>query len=298
MIKKILLCEPNISEGVDETKISQITEALTKTPGVVLIDVHSDKDHNRTVYTYMGSPEIVLEATKNLAERALDLIDMTKHIGSHPRMGAVDVVPFVIVRNMEKQEALDVAYDFGKFLGSKGVPVYFHEDAAKRPERKRLADIRKGQYEAIEMKMKDEAWRPDEGPFVFVPKSGVTATGVRFHLVAFNINLNTDDIAIGNNIARFLRHSSGGFRFCRAIALPLKDRNMIQVSINLDNYEKTPIPIAFDLVNVIASHYGVSIAEAELIGPVPMAALRDVVRYCLRVHSFDTKQIIESHLLD
>lgn len=297
-MKKILLCELNVSEGKNTEVIAPITSALEGTAGIKVIDTDSEPNHNRSVYTFIGDPECVLQAAKNLTDKAIELIDMTKHQGSHPRMGAVDVVPFVPIRGVEGEEALEIARAYGKYLGSKGVPVYYYEDAARSPERKLLVDIRRGQYEALPEKMKDEAWRPDEGPFAFNAKSGATVTGVRFPLVAYNVNLRTDDMKIGEEIARRMRFSTGGLRFVRAIALPLEGRNLVQVSMNLTNYEKTPIPVVYTTIKGLAETFGVAIADAELVGPVPLQALQDVVRYCLQVRSFDVEQIVESHLLE
>ncbi len=297
-MKKILLCELNMSEGTDEKIIAQATEALKGTPGVTVMDIDSDRDHNRSVFTWIGEPEDVLAGAMNLTKVAVDLIDMAVHKGSHPRQGAVDVAPFVPVRGVEKEEALEIARRYGKFLGSLGVPVFYYEDAATKPERQNLVDIRKGQYEALSEKMKDESWRPDEGPFDFNAKSGATVTGVRFPLIAFNVNLRTDDLKVGQEIAKRMRFSSGGLRYCRGIALPLEEKGMVQVSMNLTNYEKTPIPVVFELVKALADSYGVGIADTELVGPVPLEALREVVRHTLRVRDFSMEQVIETHLLD
>ncbi len=297
-MKKILLCELNMSEGTHQEKIEAVTSALRDTKGITVIDVDSDKDHNRTVYTWIGDPEQVLQGAVNLSTRALELINMTEHKGSHPRMGAIDVVPFVPVRNVSIEEALEIAMRFGKWLGSMGVPVYYYEEAAKKRERQSLVDIRKGQYETLPEKMMDEFWRPDEGPFSFVPKSGATVTGVRSPLIAFNVNLRTNDLEIAKAIAARMRFSSGGLRFVRAIGLSLEGKQMVQVSMNLTNYEKTPIPVVYNLIKTLADSFGVMIAETELVGPVPMAALRDVVRTCLQAHRFEIDQMIESHLLD
>lgn len=297
-MKRILLCELNVSEGRNTEVIDKITAALESSPGIKVIDKDSEPNHNRSVYTFIGEPEAVLQAAKNLTDMAVELIDMTKHSGGHPRMGAVDVVPFVPIRGVEVEEALSTARSYGSYLGGKGVPVYYYEDAATRPERKLLVDIRKGQYEALPEKMKDDAWRPDEGPFAFNAKSGATVTGVRFPLVAYNVNLRTDDMKVGEEIARRMRYSTGGLRFVRAIALPLEERGLIQVSMNLTNYEKTPIPVVYTTIKGLAETFGVEIADAELVGPVPLQALQDVVRYCLRVRHFDTAQIVETHLLD
>ena len=297
-MRKVLLCEINVSEGTDTAKIAAITKALEAVEGVVIMDINSNSDHNRSVYTFMGDPERVLEGAKRLSDAALEQIDMTVHKGSHPRMGAVDVVPFVPIRNVSPEEALEIARAYGKYLGGKGVPVYYYEDAATKPERKVLVNIRKGQYEALEEKMKDPAWTPDEGPFRFCPKCGATVTGVRFSLVAFNVNLRTDDLQIGKAIAKAVRFSSGGFHSVRAIALPLEERRQVQVSMNLVNYKLTPIPLVFETVKMLAESYGVTVGNAELVGPVPLDALHDVVAHYLRVRDFNMEQIIETKLID
>lgn len=296
-MKKILLCELNVSEGTDKAKIERITKALADTPKITIMDVDSDADHNRSVFTWIGEPEDVLAGAINITKIAIQEVDMTKHVGSHPRMGAVDVVPFVPVRNVDKEEALEISHRFGTFLGGLGVPVYYYEEAATKPSRQNLVDIRKGQYEALPEKMQSEEWRPDEGPFAFVPKSGATVTGVRFPLVAYNVNLRTDDLEIAKAIAKRMRFSSGGLRYCRAIGLALEDKGMVQVSMNLTNFEKTPIPVVYEMIKALADSYGVGIAEAELVGPVPLAALEEVIRHSLRVRNFNMEQIIETHLL-
>ena len=297
-MRKVLLCEMNISEGTDAGKIAAITGVLEKVPGLVVLDINSNSDHNRTVYTFMGNPSDVLEGAMRVTDAALEQIDMTNHKGSHPRMGAVDVVPFVPIRNVSQEEAIETARAYGRFLGGRGVPVYFYEEAALRPERKILVNIRKGQYEGFAEKMKDPAWAPDEGPAVFPERWGATVTGVRFSLVAFNVNLRTDDLEIGKAIARAVRFSGGGFHSVRAIALPLEERHQVQVSMNLVNYKMTPIPIVLETIKALAESYGVTVGNAELVGPVPLDALKDVVTHYLRVHDFNMEQIIETKLID
>ncbi|MBZ9686823.1 glutamate formimidoyltransferase [Clostridium estertheticum] len=294
---KILLCEANISEGRNEEIICSVKDVLLQNDDVKMIDFNSDKDHNRSVFTYIGEPEMVLEATKRLVDKALELIDMTKHHGSHPRMGAVDVVPFVPVKGIEIQEAVEISKRFGRYIGSKGVPVYYYENAATSSDRTSLVNIRRGEYEGLAEKMKKPEWIPDEGPVEFIPKSGALVTGVRFPLVAFNVNLRTNDIEIANRIAKAVRNISGGFRYVRAIGLHIAEKDMVQVSMNLINYTKTPIPRVMETVRSEAARYGVMIASAELVGPVPIEALEEVVRHCLQVHDFSIKQIIETNLL-
>ena len=295
---KILLCEPNISEGRDKDVVEQVADAVRSVPGVKLIDYSSDPDHNRSVFTYLGEPADVLEATKRLAATAFELIDMRTHKGSHPRQGAVDVAGFIPVRGVEPAEAVEIARQLGQYVGGLGVPVFYYEDAATRPERKSLPDIRKGEYEALAAKLKLPEWAPDEGPAEFNAKSGALVTGARFPLIAFNVNLRTDDVGIADKIARAVRHVSGGYRYVRAMGLLLEDKGMAQVSMNLINYTKTPIPRVLETIRAEAARYGVAIAGTELVGPVPLGALEEVARYYLQVHDFSTEQIIELALID
>ena len=243
-MRKIILCEPNISEGRDLGAVEQVAAEVRSVPGVRLIDYSSDPDHNRSVFTYLGEPEDVLEATKRLAVKAFELIDMTQHHGSHPRQGAVDVAAFIPVRGVETAEAVEISRRFGRFAGGLGVPVYYYEDAATRPERKSLPDIRKGEYEALPGKLARPEWTPDEGPAVFNAKSGALVTGSRFPLVAFNVNLRTTDASVADRIAKAVRQISGGFRYVRALGLALEDKGLVQVSMNFINYTKTPLPRA------------------------------------------------------
>ncbi len=297
-MKQVLLCEPNISEGRDRNLVEQVADEIRGVAGIKLLDYSSDPDHNRSVFTYLGEPERVLQAAQALTTKAFELIDMTQHQGTHPRQGAVDVVPFIPVSGIETAEAVEIARRFGRYVGGLGVPVYYYEDAATRPERAHLPAIRKGEYEALPDKLKDPAWAPDEGPAVFNPKSGALVTGARFPLVAFNVNLRTTDLTIADRIAKAVRHINGGFRYVRALGLPLEDKGMVQVSMNLINYAKTPIPRVFETIRSEAARYGVNVAGTELIGPVPLAALEEVLKHYLQVHDFAMEQIIETALMD
>ena len=304
-MKQVLLCEPNISEGRDLAVVEQIVDQIRRVSGARVLDYSSDADHNRSVLTFLGEPAPVLEAAKGVAAKAVELIDMATHRGSHPRMGAVDVVPFVPVRGMSTDEAIEIARRFGAFVGGLGVPVYYYEDAATRAERRKLPNIRKGEYEALEEKLRDPAWAPDEGPAAFNSRSGATVTGVRFPLIAFNVNLRTTDLSIANRIARAVRHINGGYRYVRAIGLLLADvdrasaeEGLVQVSMNLVNYERTPIPRVLETIRSEAARHGVSVAGTELIGPVPLGALEEVVKHYLQAHDFSMDQIIETALLE
>jgi glutamate formiminotransferase len=295
---KILLCEPNISEGRDLAIVERIANEVRSVADVRLIDYSSDGDHNRSVFTYLGEPEPVLEATRRLAAKAFELIDMTTHRGSHPRQGALDVAAFIPIRGVDTVEAVGVAREFGRYVGGLGVPVYYYEDAATRPDRKSLPDIRKGEYEALPDKLGRPEWAPDEGPATFNARSGVTVTGARFPLVAFNVNLRTTDVAVADRIAKSVRYVSGGYRYVRAMGLPLDDKGLVQVSMNLIHYDKTPIARVLETVRAEAARHGVAVAGTELVGPVPLAALEDAVRYYLQLHEFSTGQIIETALIE
>lgn len=288
---KVLLAEVNVSEGRNLEHIEVMRAALMEGAVLRILEVNSDKDHNRTVFTYSGEPQEVLEGTKRLAKKAVELIDMTRHSGAHPRMGAVDVVPFIPARDVTQEEALEVARAFGAYLGSLGVPVYYYEEAATKPERKSLVDIRRGEYESFAEKMTKDEWRPDEGPFEFVPKSGATVTGVRFPLVAFNVNLRTDDLAAGKQIVKAVRAATGGYQNVRAIALEIPDKKMVQISMNLTQYQKTPIHRVFETIKSEADSRGILIADTELVGPVPVMALEDMMKFYLRCYSFNMEQL-------
>lgn len=278
------MAEVNFSEGTNLDIVEQIKNELLSVEGVELIDANSDKDHNRTVFTYKGTPGDVLEGTKRLSKKAIELIDMTTHKGSHPRMGAIDVVPFIPVKDVTTAEAVEIAKEYGKYLGELGVPVYYYEDAQDKEYRKLLPKIRKGEYEALEEKMKDAEWAPDEGPTTFNAKSGATVTGSRFPLIAFNVNLNTEDLAIGKKIVKAVRGATGGFTSVRSIALEIPEKKQVQVSMNLTNYSKTPIHRVFEVIKMEAERYGVTIANTELVGPVPVYALTELLQFYIRVN--------------
>ncbi len=295
---RILMCVPNISEGKVLETVEQIVGQVRQVAGVKILDYSSDPDHNRSVLTYMGEPEPVVEATKGMAAKAFDLIDMTKHHGSHPRMGAVDVVPFVPIRGIETQEAVEIARQFGGFVGKLGIPVYYYEDAATRPERTSLVEIRRGEYEGLPEKLKRTEWKPDEGPAIFNRKSGAMVTGARFPLIAFNVNLSTTDLSVAKRIADAVRYVKGGYRFVRAMGLSLKNQGMVQVSMNLTNYIRTPIPRVLETIRSEAARHGVSVAGCELVGPIPLGAVEEVLKHYLQLHDFSMEQIIETALIE
>ena len=294
---KILMCIPNISEGTNLDVVEQVVAEIRRVEGVKILNYSSDADHNRSVLTYLGEPALVLEASKAMALKALDLIDMTQQQGSHPRMGALDVVPFVPVRGVDTDEAIEISRQFGQFLGAQGVPVYYYEDSATRPERVNLATVRKGQYEGLPEKLKDPDWTPDEGPVTFNPKSGATAVSARFPLIAFNVNLRTTDVNIAQRIAKAVRHINGGYRYVKAMGLALEEQGLVQVSMNLTNYTKTPIPRVVETIRMEAARHGVAIAGTEVIGTIPLGAVDEIIKHYVQAHDFDLSQIIETSLL-
>lgn len=297
-MRKLMECVPNFSEGRDLTLVEKIIDEARKIEGITILDYSSDKDHNRTVLTMIGSPENIKKAAINTAKKAKELIDMTKHQGAHPRMGATDVIPFTPVTNVTIEECSQVAKEVGSEIGSWAIPVYLYEDAATSPERKNLEKIRKGQYEGFFDKIKEEGWKPDFGPQEMNAKSGATAVGARVALVAFNVNLNTPDVEVANKIAKKVRNIGGGLKFVKAIGLKLEDRNQTQVSMNLVNIEKTEVYQAFEMVKMEAKRYGVSVVGSEVIGTVPMVSLINAAQYYLQVENFNMDQVLEKRLLD
>ena len=293
---KILECIPNFSEGKNKDTINKIVEELRRASGVKILNFSMDEDHNRSVITFIGTPDDVGRGASVLCDKALELIDMRKHSGVHPRNGAVDVVPFVPIKEVDMNEATAVAHRFGRaFAERNNVPVYFYGEAALDPSRKSLAFLRKGGYETLKDKINDLLWLPDAGPAVFNTRSGATAVGARNPLIAFNINLDTDNIDIAGKIAKSIRESSGGLKHVQAIGVLLKSRNIVQVSMNLTNYKETSIRKVFDAVKEKARESGVDILESELIGLLPQNALEGVTAKYLQLRDFREKRIIETH---
>lgn len=295
---RLLECVPNVSEGRDAAIIERIVAAIVSTPRAELLDWSADADHNRLVLTYVGEPEAVLEATQALCMEAFASIDMRAHQGAHPRMGAVDVIPFVPLRGVTNEAAVELARRLGKWIGERGVPVYYYEEAATRPERRSLPDVRRGEYEGLAAKLSTADGIPDAGPAVFNARSGASIVGVRFPLIAFNVNLATDDLLIARRIAEAVRFSSGGYRYVRAMGVALEDKGRVQVSVDILQYEKTPIHRVLETIRSEASSYGVEVADCELVGLAPMGAFEEVMRHYLRVHDFSVDQVIESRLLE
>jgi len=295
---RLLECVPNISEGRDPDKIASIAEEIIKHKKVRLLNISSDRDHHRSVFTFVGEPEVVKEAALSFALKAIDLIDMRGHKGEHPRLGAVDVVPFVPIHGVEMEEAVRIAREFGKELGRRGVPIFFYEEAALRTERRELPAIRKGEYEGLPEKLKDPGWNPDEGPVVFNPKSGATVVGARFPLVAYNVNLRSEDVNLAKEIARKVRFKDGGFPHVRAMGVELKEKGMVQVSMNLTHYRVTNIPKVYEFIRTEAMKRGIEIEGSEIVGLVPLAVLEGVVQHYLKYPEFSTNQVIEQRILE
>ncbi|MFH0892432.1 MAG: glutamate formimidoyltransferase [Candidatus Falkowbacteria bacterium] len=309
-MKKIVECVPNISEGRDQKKIRAIA-AVVPRPGVKLLDVSSDPDHNRSVITFAGRPGAVMLAAFRLIKKTAALIDMAGHSGKHPRLGAVDVCPFVPVTGTTLDYCAQLSYELGDMVGRElNLSGYYYGAAALCPERKKLSDIRQGEYEVLPEKLKDEKWKPDFGPAVFNPRFGSTVIGARNFLIAYNINLDSRDMALANGIARLLRGSggisvigtekrriSGIFPSVQAIGVELAARQQVQVSMNLMDYSAAPVYIVFETVKRLALLAGVRVVGSEIVGLVPIRALKDVPLDYLQLENFNPKkQIIEEAL--
>ncbi len=296
---KIVECIPNISEGKNRDVIEAVLDEVRSTPGVTLLDHSSDVNHNRTVITFLGSPEGVAEAAVKLAKKAAQLIDLNHHVGEHPRMGAVDVIPFVPVKEMDTAECVALSKAVAQRIWEEaGMPVFLYEDSASAPHRVNLAAIRKGQFEGMAKKVLEPEWEPDFGGRTIHPTAGVVAVGCRMPLVAYNINLNTSDITIASAIAKIIRQSSGGLPCVKALGVMLEDRNIAQVSINMTNLHKTPLYRVVELVKAEAKRWGVSVIGTEVVGLTPMHALIDAAEYYLQIENFDgEKQVLENYLL-
>ena len=296
---KIVECVPNFSEGKDLEKIERIIAPLKNKEGVKFLGSEPDADYNRVVVTVMGEPQAVKEAVVEAIGIATKEIDLTKHVGEHSRMGATDVVPFIPINNMSVEEAVELSKEVAQEINEKyDVPVFLYEDSASRPERKNLAKVRKGQFEGMPEKLKEEDWAPDFGKREIHPTAGVTAVGARMPLVAYNIDLDTDNIDVANAIARVIRHSTGGFRYIKAGGVEIKERGITQVTMNITDYTKTSIYRVFETVKMEAKRYGVTVTGSEIIGLAPMEALTDTAAYYLGLTGFDKSKIIESSLME
>ncbi len=296
-MKQIIECVPNFSEGRNSETIEKIVEPFRGKKNVKLLDYQTDEDHNRMVVTVVGEPDALKSAVIEAMGCAVDLIDMRTHKGQHPRMGATDVVPFIPIKNIDMQEAVAFSTEVAKEVAQKySLPIFLYEHSASRPERQNLANIRKGQFEGMADKIKQPEWKPDFGPAKVHPSAGATAMGARMPLVAYNVNLDCSDIEIANEIARKVRHISGGLRYCKGLGIELKDRGQVQVSMNMTDYTKTALYRVFELIKIEARRYGVNVVGSEIVGLVPMQALMDTAAYYLGLEGFSMEQVLESRI--
>jgi glutamate formiminotransferase / formiminotetrahydrofolate cyclodeaminase len=297
-MKRLVECVPNFSEGRDASKVDAIVAALREVPGVFLLDRESDADHNRSVVTIAGEPEAVAEAALRGVGKAAELIDLTRHTGAHPRMGATDVVPFIPIEGVAIEDCVALAKRVGREIWKRyRIPVYFYEAAAQRPERTNLENIRKGQFEGL----REEVLRnPDRAPDVGEPRlhatAGATVVGARKFLIAYNINLNTPDLEIAKKISKNIRFSNGGLRYVKAMGVALRARNLVQVSVNLTDFEQTPMHRVFEMVKREAERYGVSIVGSEIVGLIPKRAIELTSDFYLQLENFSAAQVLENRM--
>ncbi|MEX0880158.1 MAG: glutamate formimidoyltransferase [Thermoanaerobaculia bacterium] len=298
-MRTIIECVPNISEGRDRKSVDEIAAAVRAAPGVRLLDVSSDPSHNRSVLTFVGDAAALRAGVRALFEAALTRVDLRRHAGEHPRMGAVDVVPFIPIRGASMDDCVALSREAGAEIAERfGVPVYLYEESASSEPRRNLAEIRKGQFEGFAEKMRDPRWAPDFGPREPHPSAGAVAVGARPFLIAYNINLATTDLAVADRIARAIRHLSGGFRYVKAMGVALADRGIVQVSINMTNYRKTPLHRVFECVRSEAARHGVPIVGSEIVGLTPAEALYAAAEHYLRLEGFSAEQVLETKLLE
>lgn len=296
---KIVQCVPNFSEGRDLEKVEKIVEVLRDRQQVKLVSYEPDKDYNRTVVTLLGDPQAVKEAVLDMAKITTELIDLNQHTGEHSRMGALDVVPFIPIREVTMEECVEIAKETAQALNERyQIPIFLYEDAASNEERRNLATIRKGQFEGMKEKIKQPEWHPDFGNPEIHPTAGATAVCARVPLIAYNINLDTTDVEIAAKIAKVIRHSGGGFRYIKAGPAEIKDKNIVQVTMNITDYKKTSIYRVFETVKMEAKRYGVTVLGSEIVGLVPMEALVESIEYYLGLEGFSMDKVLETNLFD
>lgn len=290
---------PNISEGRNTEVIEACVDQIRSTPGCTLLNYSSDPNHNRTVITYIGDAKGVEEASVKLAKKAVELIDLTRHQGEHPRMGCVDVMPFVPIKDATNEECIELSHRVGSRIAEEAdLPVFLYELSASAPNRKNLATVRKGQFEGMAEKVQQEEWAPDFGGRRIHPTGGIVAVGARPPLVAYNLNLNTSDVTIASKIAKIIREKDGGLNNVKAMGFMLEDRNIAQVSINMTDFRVTPLYRVTEMVKMEAARYGVQVIGSEVIGLCPMKALIDSAEYYLQIENFDfDNQVLENHIL-
>lgn len=297
MASPLLECVPNVSEGRDPRVVEAVTDAVRDVSGVTLADVHADADHHRSVFTFLGSPDAVERAALALAAAVFARVDMREHRGIHPRIGALDVLPFVPLRDLTMDDAVAIARRVGHAIATvPGLPVYFYGAAAARPERRAVRDIRRGEYEGLAARLRDPAWWPDAGPAVFVPRLGAAMVGARDVLVAYNVWLDSRDLGAARAIASVVRESSGGMTRVQALGLPLERRGLVQVSMNLLDYRQTGIARAYDAVSAEAARRGLTIKRAELVGLAPRAAFEGRAPETVGVPDLANTQYLDTYL--
>ncbi|MBO4211649.1 MAG: glutamate formimidoyltransferase [Oscillospiraceae bacterium] len=299
---KLIECIPNfsVSKEVDPAVYQGLVDVANSVPGCTLLNTQTDGNHNRCVFTLVGSPAGVEEVAFQLTKKAAETIDMTKHVGQHPRMGATDVIPFVPTMDVTLEECVELSKRLAQRIWDElQIPSFLYEDSATRPERRNLAKCRKGQFEGMPEKLLEPDWAPDYGERKIHPTAGITAIGARMPLIAFNVNLDTDNLEIAKSIAKAIRGSSGGFQYCKALGIMLEDRNIAQVSMNMVNYEGTPLFYAYEMIRTLAERYGVHILGTELVGLTPAKALIDCAEFYLKLENFNCReQVMEYNLLD
>ena len=292
----VIECIPNVSEGLRPEVVAHLVGEVRQT-GVRVLDACSDASHNRSVLTLAGDAPSLKAGILALFAAATGAIDLRTHRGEHPRLGAVDVVPFVPLEGATMDDCVALARDVGAAVAERfGVPVYLYEEASSDPARRNLEDIRRGEFEGLAEKMARPGWAPDFGPRAPHPSAGASVIGARMPLIAYNINLNTDRLDVARRIASAVRHSSGGLRYVKAIAVSLGDRRLAQVSMNLTNHEQTPMFRVFEMVKREAARYGVSVRESEIVGLVPSAALLAAAEFYLQLEGFSGEQVLENRL--
>jgi len=294
----IIECVPNFSEGRRADVVETIVARVRAVSGIRVLDHSSDPSHNRSVLTLAGEAAPLKDAILALFEAATTAIDLRTHRGEHPRLGAVDVVPFVPIEGVTMADCVALAKDAAAAVAERfGVPIYLYEEAASTPERRNLEDIRRGEFEGLAVKMASPGWAPDFGPATPHASAGASVFGARMPLIAYNINLATDRLDVAKKIAAAIRHSSGGFRYVKAMGIALEERGIVQVSMNLTNYEKTPMFRVFETVKREAARYGVNVLESEIVGLVPTAALVASAQYLLQLDAFEpAAQVLETRL--
>jgi glutamate formiminotransferase len=298
MSTQLVECVPNFSEGRDEDLITEIVQCFRDAPGCWVLDSRADRDHNRLVVSLAGDPAGIQEGLLAASEVAVERIDMNAHQGGHPRIGAVDVIPFVPLRDISMEACVDLARKFGeRFFERTGVPVYFYEDAVLRPERRRLEVVRKGQFEALREDIGREERHPDVGPPKIHPTAGATVIGARKFLIALNVNLGTRDVSVAKTIAKAVKASSGGLCHVKGIGLALEEQGLTQVSMNIVDYEKNALYRVVELIRMEARRWGVSVVETEVYGMVPAAALLDSLAYYMQLNAFSPEQVVELAML-